>query len=84
MEGARPIEFRSGGQLSSTAQDQQLSHGACRPVSDYTRSCRIGEGTYGTVYRAVEKATGNVVALKKYALVHEHNLIHSPSRDLKP
>jgi serine/threonine protein kinase len=53
-------------------------------VSDYTRSCRIGEGTYGTVYRAVEKATGNVVALKKYALVHEHNLIHSPSRDLKP
>ncbi|CAM9348691.1 unnamed protein product, partial [Sphacelaria rigidula] len=34
-------------------------------VSSYERLNRIGEGAYGTVYRAVDKQTNTVVALKK-------------------
>ncbi|CAN0346285.1 unnamed protein product [Ectocarpus sp. 12 AP-2014] len=40
-------------------------YGACRPVSSYERLNRIGEGAYGTVYRAVDKQTNSIVALKK-------------------
>lgn len=39
--------------------------GRCRSVDDFDKLNRLGEGTYGTVYRAREKGTGNVVALKK-------------------
>ncbi|CAN0572417.1 unnamed protein product, partial [Laminaria digitata] len=34
-------------------------------VSSYERLNRIGEGAYGTVYRAVDKQTNSLVALKK-------------------
>lgn len=34
-------------------------------VSSYERLNRIGEGAYGTVYRAVDKQTNTLVALKK-------------------
>lgn len=34
-------------------------------LNDFTRVGRMGEGTYGIVYKAVEKATGHTVALKK-------------------
>ncbi|CAM9835193.1 unnamed protein product [Ectocarpus sp. 4 AP-2014] len=40
-------------------------YGACRPVSSYERLNRIGEGAYGTVYRAIDKQTNSIVALKK-------------------
>ncbi|XP_035549059.1 cyclin-dependent kinase B2-1-like [Juglans regia] len=36
----------------------------------YQKLEKVGEGTYGKVYRAKEKATGNIVALKKTSL-HE-------------
>eukprot|EP00274_Cyanoptyche_gloeocystis_P004821 CAMPEP_0196662680 /NCGR_PEP_ID=MMETSP1086-20130531/49884_1 /TAXON_ID=77921 /ORGANISM="Cyanoptyche gloeocystis , Strain SAG4.97" /LENGTH=165 /DNA_ID=CAMNT_0041998203 /DNA_START=6 /DNA_END=500 /DNA_ORIENTATION=+ len=38
---------------------------ACRSVDLYERLNRIDEGTYGVVYRAKNKETGEVVALKK-------------------
>ena len=37
----------------------------------YEKSEKLGEGTYGVVYRAIEKATGAVVALKQMRLEQE-------------
>lgn len=48
-----------------------VAPGACRPVSSYQKMYRIGEGTYGTVYRARDKQSGEVVALKKVILHNE-------------
>ncbi|CAM9715157.1 unnamed protein product, partial [Chrysoparadoxa australica] len=39
--------------------------GLTRTIASYQKIEQIGEGTYGQVYRAVEKATGQIVALKK-------------------
>ncbi|GLI62072.1 hypothetical protein VaNZ11_004630, partial [Volvox africanus] len=38
------------------------------PVSNYEKLHRIGEGTYGVVYKARDRATGEVVALKRVRL----------------
>jgi len=52
----------------------KLSHGKCPDVSEsYEKLNRIGEGTYGTVYRARDKRTDRVVALKRCILHHEAN-----------
>jgi serine/threonine protein kinase len=64
------VEFRSGGDLEPPPVGD-LPRGSCRSVQDFEKSCRIGEGTYGTVYRAVEKKTGKVVALKRVLLHNE-------------
>lgn len=40
-------------------------------ISSYERLNRIGEGTYGTVYRAFDRETNEVVALKKVILHNE-------------
>ena len=34
-------------------------------MNSYDKLNRIGEGAYGTVYRAIDKQTNNIVALKK-------------------
>jgi serine/threonine protein kinase len=46
--------------------------GACPSVGSYRKVNRIGEGTYGYVYRAVSKSTQEVVALKRIILHNEH------------
>ena len=56
---------------SDTASTAVLSNGSCRSVGDYKKVNRIGEGTYGYVYRAVHKTTGDVVALKRIILHNE-------------
>ena len=43
----------------------------CRSVDCYERICRIDEGTYGVVYRAKEKTSGEIVALKKIKMERE-------------
>uniref|UniRef100_A0A7N0RJ30 cyclin-dependent kinase n=2 Tax=Kalanchoe fedtschenkoi TaxID=63787 RepID=A0A7N0RJ30_KALFE len=43
----------------------------CRDVFDYERLNKINEGTYGVVYRARNKITGEIVALKKVKLERE-------------
>jgi len=40
-------------------------------LNDYVRIEKIGEGTYGVVYKAKEKQTGKFVALKKIRLDNE-------------
>ena len=39
--------------------------GSCRGVSDFEKLNRVGEGTYGVVYRAKDTSTGQIVALKR-------------------
>uniref|UniRef100_A0A7S2ZMT4 Protein kinase domain-containing protein n=1 Tax=Rhodosorus marinus TaxID=101924 RepID=A0A7S2ZMT4_9RHOD len=40
----------------------------CEPVEKYEKLSRVGEGTYGVVYRARDKKTGEIVALKRIRL----------------
>lgn len=51
-----------------------LGFGTCRPVETFEKKNRIGEGTYGTVYRAIDRETGEVVALKKIILHNEQQV----------
>ncbi|KAJ1909985.1 Cyclin-dependent kinase 10, partial [Tieghemiomyces parasiticus] len=39
--------------------------GTCRSVDEFEKLNRLGEGTYGIVYRARDRRSGQVVALKK-------------------
>lgn len=46
-------------------------------INRYERKEKLGEGTYGTVYRAVDRVTGEVVAFKKIKLHDEDEGIPS-------
>ncbi|CAM9689233.1 unnamed protein product [Chrysoparadoxa australica] len=46
-------------------------YGSCRSVSRFENKERIGEGAYGTVYRAKDRETKHVVALKRVILHNE-------------
>lgn len=45
--------------------------GPCRSVSEFEKLNRIGEGTYGVVYRARDTKSGEIVALKKIRMERE-------------
>eukprot|EP01126_Amoeba_proteus_P042333 TRINITY_DN4595_c0_g1_i6.p1 TRINITY_DN4595_c0_g1~~TRINITY_DN4595_c0_g1_i6.p1 ORF type:complete len:490 (+),score=100.93 TRINITY_DN4595_c0_g1_i6:132-1601(+) len=44
---------------------------ACRSVLNFEKDCTIGQGAYGYVFRAKDRATGEVVALKKVKMEKE-------------
>ncbi|KAI8998353.1 kinase-like domain-containing protein [Gaertneriomyces semiglobifer] len=46
---------------------------SCRSVDNYEKLNRIEEGSYGVVYRARDRNTGEIVALKKLKLENEKN-----------
>lgn len=46
-------------------------------ASAYQKIEKIGEGTYGVVYKARDRNTGNVVALKKIRLESEEEGVPS-------
>eukprot|EP00118_Oscarella_pearsei_P009582 m.55817 g.55817 ORF g.55817 m.55817 type:complete len:402 (+) comp34503_c0_seq3:81-1286(+) len=50
-----------------------LKTGACRGVNDFDKLNRIGEGTYGVVYRARDTKTGEIVALKRVRMEKERD-----------
>lgn len=56
---------------------QQEILGTCRSVTDFQKLNRIGEGTYGIVYRARDLKTKEVVALKKIRMEAEKEGIYS-------
>ena len=41
----------------------------------YERICKIGEGSYGIVFKCRHKETGNVVAIKKFVETEDDPLI---------
>uniref|UniRef100_A0A915BNJ3 Cyclin-dependent kinase 12 n=1 Tax=Parascaris univalens TaxID=6257 RepID=A0A915BNJ3_PARUN len=43
----------------------------CSTVEKYDIKVQVGEGTYGQVYKAIDKFTGEIVALKKVRLENE-------------
>ena len=45
--------------------------------SAYEKTNQIGEGTYGVVYKARDRATGQTIALKKIRLEQEEEGIPS-------
>lgn len=55
--------FKAGG--------PDLPVGACVPLKDYEQICRVGEGTFGLVYKARHRKSGELVALKKVILHYE-------------
>lgn len=50
---------------------ESLRMGKCRSVTCFEKLNRIGEGTYGIVYRARNIETGEIVALKKMRMEQE-------------
>lgn len=56
---------------SSSTDVEAPSFGKCRNIESFEKLNRIGEGTYGLVYRAVDKTTGGLVGLKRIILHNE-------------
>lgn len=54
--------------MTIAPQQARLPTTGRETVERYTRMDVLGEGTYGVVYRAIDKTTGQVVALKKVRL----------------
>ena len=50
---------------------EEHCYGRCRPVTEFEKLNRIGEGTYGVVYRARDTISNEIVALKKVRMERE-------------
>jgi len=50
---------------------EEHCYGHCRPVTEFEKLNRIGEGTYGVVYRARDTVSNKIVALKKVRMERE-------------
>ncbi|KAM4638867.1 cyclin-dependent kinase 10 isoform 2-T2 [Amazona ochrocephala] len=61
-EPLRLRRLRGAGYFEVPAQERL---GRCRSVKEFEKLNRIGEGTYGIVYRARDTLTNEIVALKK-------------------
>ncbi|XP_048112266.1 cyclin-dependent kinase 10 isoform X2 [Alosa alosa] len=66
-----PIKLKSlkNGKTFTVPQKDRL--GNCRSVKEFEKLNRIGEGTYGIVYRARDTKTDEIVALKKVRMDKE-------------
>ncbi|KAL1923530.1 uncharacterized protein VTP21DRAFT_8510 [Calcarisporiella thermophila] len=48
-------------------------YGQCQPVHRYEKLNQIGEGTYGVVYRARDRQTNEIVALKRIRMQNDND-----------
>eukprot|EP00351_Strombidinopsis_sp_SopsisLIS2011_P002319 CAMPEP_0116886242 /NCGR_PEP_ID=MMETSP0463-20121206/19974_1 /TAXON_ID=181622 /ORGANISM="Strombidinopsis sp, Strain SopsisLIS2011" /LENGTH=74 /DNA_ID=CAMNT_0004546231 /DNA_START=24 /DNA_END=248 /DNA_ORIENTATION=- len=55
--------------MQAKKKSQLLGNTKC--VSEFEKLFKIGHGTYGTVYRAKHKSTGQIYALKQVNMAHE-------------
>jgi len=62
------FDLRTGKPFEIPERDQ---FGRCRFVTEFEKLNRVGEGTYGIVYRARDTKTGEIVALKKMRMERE-------------
>ena len=63
-------DLRTGKPFSIPEEDQ---YGRCRPVTDFEKLNRIGEGTYGIVYRARDTVSGIIC----FTLAHKSYRVHT-------
>ena len=63
-------------QMGQPAQQKRFVQEASQ-LEKYDRKEKLGEGTYGVVYKAVNKETGEFVALKKIRLEKEDDGVPS-------
>ncbi|PAA60153.1 hypothetical protein BOX15_Mlig032995g1 [Macrostomum lignano] len=61
-------------EIPAAAARQSAAH--CRPVADFQKLERIGEGTYGVVYRARDLTGEQVVALKRVRMSQQDGSRH--------
>ncbi|XP_043223983.1 cyclin-dependent kinase 10-like [Amphibalanus amphitrite] len=79
MDAAAPTPRKPSGVLTSflTGRPMEIPErdilGRCRFVSEFEKLNRIGEGTYGVVYRARDTRSGQIVALKKMRMEKERD-----------
>ncbi|CEP17028.1 hypothetical protein [Parasitella parasitica] len=59
-----------------------MSHNGTIPEERYIRLERLGEGTYATVYKGKNKATGDIVALKEIRLDPEEGAPSTAIREI--
>ncbi|KAG0321588.1 Cyclin-dependent kinase 10 [Dissophora globulifera] len=85
-EGARPdpLSLLSiTGRMGSLTPDKPF-FGNSRIVDDFEKLNKVGEGTYGVVYRAKDKKTNEIVALKRIRMERENDgLPISSLREIK-
>lgn len=67
---AHTISSPSSHSLTELHSEKDI-YGQCKPVSLYDSYRHIGQGTYGTVYRATHTETSQFVALKRIILHNE-------------
>uniref|UniRef100_A0A7S1G0N2 Cyclin-dependent kinase 2 homolog n=1 Tax=Corethron hystrix TaxID=216773 RepID=A0A7S1G0N2_9STRA len=70
LKRPRTKESRDGYSPSNAAPS---AYGRCPDVATFEKLDRIGQGTYGTVYRARDRRDGRIVALKRIILHHEES-----------
>ncbi|XP_009861642.2 cyclin-dependent kinase 10 [Ciona intestinalis] len=68
MEDNEIVELFTGKKTKIPEKDR---YGECRDVTTFEKLNRIGEGTYGIVYRARDKVSKDIVALKKVRTENE-------------
>ncbi|KAJ8343909.1 hypothetical protein SKAU_G00312380 [Synaphobranchus kaupii] len=66
-----PIKLKSIKQPGTFTVPPQDRLGKCRSVKEFEKLNRIGEGTYGIVYRARDTRSDEIVALKKVRMDKE-------------
>ena len=57
--------------ITSCGRSVDSVYGACHPVTRYQKLNRVGEGTYGIVYKARDTVTQDIVALKRVRMEKE-------------
>lgn len=60
-----------GDRSVKTEDEDSITYTFCDDVSKYDRLCKIGQGTFGEVFKARHKETGRLVALKKVLMENE-------------
>lgn len=68
---------------AAAGQPAAMEAFGCRNVSCFEKLDRIGEGTYGTVFRARDKESGAIVALKKVKVVLHNGFPLTSVREIK-